>query len=1166
MGVHVTPSWRFGRGRRTLPAPMLGSMAALESGSDTLSIITTNVFFGTIAATESGADTLAWSGGIHVRGSITAQEFGDDTAVISGPAVGTLNTPLYVNSSTTGTKPFCIGQAFVQGEVPANGSVSVTGASAESQVTPKNRWPDESLKFAIIAGTYVQSVASTEVELTISSGSSGGSPLTTADLKATGITASFNAGAFGSASWSGTDWDTYDREWVSGHMMSSWLYRKQIGADAHLVAWMEVRLFAGGAVEVLPWVENGYVAVTSPTSKSATYSFTLGGSQRFAKAMDIVHHTRTVLIDSAVTSYWLGTDPGVTVRHSADYLMATELVPSYDAAPTGSDASITDQPSTFTPFQKPSADGSTSTSTIDSNGMGGGGAHDYIGILPEWDVVYLTGPTSISLWKSVQWNSYSLGRYAIHYRDENTNRPLLFASHATRNLSTASEAIVGVYDKANNSETSTFCPNPTGTNPPLWVYTHHPSPGYLAYLITGRAYFLEETQFAATVHFLRDTTLYRQQAKGIFRMRLGFSNNTTRGVAWQIRTLAQAACITPDADTTMRANFVDSLKENINFYKTDTDPYRSVGLGFIQPHATTSYGTTSANSYGWYASWQQHYFTAAFGYAKSLKIVDSDATALSNLGTMVSYLSQSVVNVLGGSGSTEYLYRDAGAYAYAIWPTQAPNFSGAGPWHADMGDLYDATFSGAAGPDTDGAYAVFGTKVEGGDLRGSFQTPIADSGSEYGILMNALSYAVKHSATGAVNGYRKLYNAPNWYAYKTDMDAKPVNAIVPEAVPAWRRGLAVNEWTEILGSSMSNTPPTVTQLAALSIGGEANRVNNWNGFALDSRNNILWGLGNGGHGDWYGNEVMRLDLNTSSPVWDEWLASSLYTQAFVDAGKPASARHYNDSTRLTGQHSYYNHQMLERQDRVLRVYSGSVSSGAGTGFWTVDGYDITTAQGVNGTDPAATFPDVFPGSTSMNQASGTCRDPDTEKIYFFPSENGTVRVFTPATSGVGGSWANVGTLPAGLNGAEAMSAFDTRRGRILVAGQSYPYDSNVMKFHYLTVSGATWSSELTSTLSGEAKATLIAARAGGGMVYVPYLDAYLVRLGPTGSQVIKIDASTFACTFITTTGGSAIPATDDVDGPTLYENVYNKFLFVPHLRGVIYYPEYSANLWFLRLY
>jgi hypothetical protein len=1157
MGVHVTPSWRFGRGRRTLPAEMQGSISAVESGADVLSIITTNVFFGTLAVTENALDTLAVAGDIYIRGSAAAFENGSDTAVISGPSVGTLNTSLYVNSTTTGTKPFCIGHPFIQGEVPGNGSVSVTGASAASQVTPKNYWPDGSLKFAIIAGTYVQSVASTEVELTISSGSSGGAALTTEDLKATGVTASFNAGAFGSASWSGTGWDTYEREWVSGHMMSSWLYRKQFsGLDAHLVAWMEVRLYATGAVEVLPWIENGYVAVASPTSKSATYTFTLGGTQRFSKALDIVHHTRPVLIDSAVTSYWLGTDPAVTVRHAGDYVMATDVVPTYGAKVPTSAACVTGMPTTFTPYQL--------GSFTDGNTMGGGGYHNHVGILPEWDVVYLCGDTGVDVWKALQWNHYTMGRFAIHYRDESTNRPILFASHPTRVLSQAAESQVGV-THIGTSEDGTYTPNPGGTAPAgQWTDTHHPSAGYLPYLMTGRYWFLEETQFAATLHYMRDTSSRRQQSKGVFRMHFGEQNNTVRGVAWQWRTLAQAASATPDSDTTMRANFVDSLKENVTFYNTERLVYANA-LGFIQTYGDAYSG--ASDGILMYATWQYDYLTSAIGYIKSLDF-DFDGTTETALSNLFTWVGTQVAGRLGGSGATEYLYRYH-PYAIALAPSDTPDYAGgSGPWYANWGEVYNATFGGAELKTSGvGPYATFGTKVEGGALIDPYldaTTISTNSGSYWGNFMHAISYAVKHGVAGMDQGWRKVMNAPNYYLIQQSLDSEPVNALVPEAVPAWRRGLAVNEWTEITGSSMSNTPPSSYQ----QFGGSAEhcRVDNWNGFAIDTRNNTLWGLGNGGHGDYFGNEVMKLDINADAPEWVEWLPPTPYSAGFSAASFPASARHYDDATRLTGQHSYYNHQMLERQDRVLRVYSGSVSSGAGTGFWTVDGFDVTVAQGVNGTDPVATFPDVFPGSTGMSQASGTCKDPDTEKIYFFPAENGTVRVFTPASSGLGGTWANVGSLPAGLNGTEAMSAFDTRRGRILVAGQSYPYDSNVMKFHYLTVSGATWSSELTSTMSGEAKATLIAARAGGGMVYVPYLDAYLVRLGPTGSQVIKIDASTFACTFLTTTGGSAIAATDPVGGPTIYENVYNKWLFVPSLRGVVYYPQYTSNLWFLRLY
>lgn len=1085
---------------------------------------------------------------------------------VSSAATGVSASFTLVGTGTQTAAPFAIGYAFAEGEA-TEGNIAVVGANA--QVTVKNKWPGGSVKYAIIAGTA--DVSTTPIQVTVQSGTgSTGTALTTSGL--TGMTAVVSTAAFGSASFGNADWSAPFQTWVSGHRMSSWIYRKQIGTDPHLVAWLEVRYYVGGQIEVLPWVENGYVNVASPTSKTTTYTFTLNGTQRYSGLIDLPHHCRTVLLDGAKVSHWAGSDPGVTPRHSADYLMATGLVPAYDAAPSATDASITDQPSTFTPLQRPAMDGNASTS-IYSDAMGSPGAHDYIGILPEMDVVYLVAPSGVNLWASVQRNHYSLGRYAIHYRDESTNRPILFASHPTLVLSQASESMVGVAH-IGTSEDSTYCPTPSGTVPPPWVETHHPSTGYFAYLLSGRYYFLEETQFAATIHYLRNTSDYRQQAKGIFRMRLGFGTNTTRGVAWQMRTLAQAAAITPDSDTTYRANFVDSLKENINFYKTDSDPYRAVGLGFLQPHSTTAYGTSSANSYGWYAGWQHHYLTAAFGYAKALKLVDSDATASANLNTMFSYLTRSVTGILGGSGATEYLYRDAGAYALAMWSTQTPDFTtGGGAWHANYGAVYTATFSGSAGTDTDGPYAAFGTKVEGGNLRGSFQVPVANSGAEYGIIMQALSYAVKHGETGAADGYRKIANATNWYQFKADMDANPVNALVPSAVPAWRRGQAIGEWREITASSMSLTPPTVTQnIAGLTGLPEANRVNNWNGFAIDTRTNKVWSLGNGGHGDWFGNEVMVLDLNDDAPAWVEWLPSIRYNQAFQNAGRPASARvlaqycadaGYVDKSRLTGQHSYYNHVIVERHNRLLRCYSGSVSSGAGTGFWTTDSFDISVAQGVNGTDPELTYPDMFPQGSGISHGSATCKNPDTEDIYVFVA-NAAMRKFTPNSSGVGGTWATVGSAPSfPTYGAQVPMAYDTRRDRILVLSiwNTDPVNNDVIPFTW-TASG--WTQQ---TFSGSAAATLQAGKLHIGLVYVPATDAFYARLGRGGgAQVLKIDAGTFEVTSLAVTGGSTIPATNEVGAPTLYENVFTKWLYVPSLRGVMYYPEYSSNVWFLRLH
>ena len=339
---------------------------------------------------STGPLTLALTGisGVGSVGTVVAP---------GAPPVGLLASDFQVTSSVGGTDvPFSIGYAFRQGDVP-NGLIAVASGTSSWQCAVKTTWPDGSARFAVLAGkkTLAAGVATT---VSLTAGSAGaGAALTTADLKTAmaGQTCSIACGAFGTVSWATTDFDSPFQTWVSGPVMSSWVYRKPVGADAHLVGWIEVRLFAGGAVEVLPWIENGYVRVASPTSKSAIYTFTLGSTQRYTSgsALDILHHSRTPLLDGAALSHWLGTDPGMSAKHNAAYLQATEMVPSYSASVSPSASIVTALPSTYTPFQQGSY----------PSGMGNAGYSGHIGLLPEWDVLYLT-TTAASVWAAVQRN------------------------------------------------------------------------------------------------------------------------------------------------------------------------------------------------------------------------------------------------------------------------------------------------------------------------------------------------------------------------------------------------------------------------------------------------------------------------------------------------------------------------------------------------------------------------------------------------------------------------------------------------------------------------------------------------------------------------------------------------------------------------------------------
>ena len=662
----------------------------------------------------------------------------------AGPA-DALPVSFQLTSSSGGSNlPFTLGQVFAQGEVPSGSNV--VGSIGSLQAIPKNRWPDGSLKYAIISGRMTLGANSPgTVTLNLGAGGSG-SALTTGDLRATNVTASIGAGSYGTVSWSGADWDSPFLTWVNGPEMSSWVYRKPIGSDPHLVGWLEVRLYAGGAVEVLPWIENGYLLVASPTSKSATYSFTLGGTQRFSQGINLLNHQRAVLASGTTFSHWLGTDPQVIPKHDVAYLQASKVVPAYAAVISSGSPLWSRLVQTYTPLAQANY----------PTAMGSGGYHLSIGPIPEWDVAYLTSDADPRAYRGVIVHGYCAGRFGIHFRDETTNRPPRFTSHLTLVLDGSS----GLFDTGASS-TNSYTPTASGGAPPQWPTSHHPSVGYMAYLVTGHFYFMEETEFSATVCFFKQNDQNRQGAKGILLTNAGA--NTTRGAAWSLRTLAQAASITPDSDP-LHGDYATSIEENVNFYHGKYVAQPNHPQGVCAPYSNYN----MPNDPFTHASWMEDFLTFSFGYIKDLAVVTTP-TVITKLGAFLTWKYQSVVGRFGGSGSTEYCYRDAGLYNIAVAPSNNSSWdTGAGPWYNNWGEMYVATVGHA------------NDCAAGTTLRGtSGADPLDMSVGYWGNLRPALCYAVDHGAAGAATAYARLTGASNYAAGAAKFNDDPVWSIRP---------------------------------------------------------------------------------------------------------------------------------------------------------------------------------------------------------------------------------------------------------------------------------------------------------------------------------------------------------------------------------------------------
>jgi hypothetical protein len=859
-------------------------------------------------------------------------------------------------SSASGTLPFAGGFTFRRGDIPAGQTAAVAGGTA--QVTHRTTWPDGSLRIAEVAGTYVSTGA--PVALTLSVGAAAaGAALTIANLKATGVTASIGCGAFGTVSWAGTDWDSPFLQWTAGPLMSSWIYRKAVGSDPHLVGWMEVRLWANGAVDVLPWIENGYVNVAAPTNKSATYQFTLGGTARLGAglAIDLKHHQRTPLLSGAALSHWLDTDPGVSLRHDVAYLQATEMVPSYYVTLAPGSAVVAALPTSFTPLQQGSF-------TYFGDAMTAQGYQDPIGLLPEHDVAYVTAAQAdaATVYASVVRNGYSAGRYGIHYRDESTNRPLRFSDHPTRVIADSAG-----FSSNGNSTTGTRTPSPTGGNPPTWDTAHSPSVGFLAYLVTGRWYFMEEVLFAATANYLGngDNTLLRTGAQGL--VQTAVDGWQTRASAWDWRAHVQALAVVPDADTALRTELINRANSNIDFFHAMYVAQANNPFGLILP------GEQYTGRLSRIAIWQQDMVTAAWGYSRSLGL-PLNSTRQTRLAEFFEWKARSIVGRMDAPAG--FTFENANRFTIDIYTGTVPGTAGeeslalsqngfklgTGPWPVSWAAIYAKTAPLAIPGDnplvTPGSNAL-ATEFDG----------TSAARGQWAVLQPALAYAVRWGVPGAAAAYARMLGATNWTSMllNTWASSAPVWAVKPASgdVPAWMAAAPVGRFTEAPNTAGTGGAP----------------LNAWGTILVDSDLNVR-GAAMGGHGDSSDNRSVLAPVGVDTPPgWT--VVNPASTQRPPLTNDPPYFTDVGGGNIKPGARHNYAYSILDERPGVRRLfligYLGTYPNGLA---WnTIDAIDIDTHVW----DPPGTWP-MIGTNTAQNAFTGivygVCRDELTGYIFW----------------------------------------------------------------------------------------------------------------------------------------------------------------------------------------
>jgi hypothetical protein len=352
-------------------------------------------------------------------------------------------------------------------------------------------------------------------------------------------------------------------------------------------------------------------------------------------------------------------------------------------------------------------------------------------------------------------------------------------------------------------------------------------------------------------------------------------------------------------------------------------------------------------------------------------------------------------------------------------------------------------------------------------------------------------------------------------------------------MPLWRQGQAINNWREIPNTSLSLAPPSVI---VPGYSGPASKIATWCGLAIDNRNADVFSTAGGGHHDYSGNEVNSIRLLDDAPKWIERRPASPAGNVTIDMP------YYQDGTP-TSRHSYYAHHFIEQRERAMHFYVGS-TYGNGVSSWAVDGF----APKTNTWDAAGSYP--WANASGHPVGSALTVDPYTGNAYMVNASGYAVNQWNQSTN----QWTVLIKDVPKLTGYYVASAFDVKRNRILYLGGEMGTrigSQNAMVFDVAS---------RTATVVGLTgpDAAMISAISAAGMVYFPELDAYIVQTGKDAGACWSINAATYAIASVNTghSGDAIAMATN---------GVFTRFLWAPKLGGIVYYPEYSGNMWFLRL-
>ncbi len=672
------------------------------------------------------------------------------------PQGGRVITTVTLDPATTGTVPITFGQVFAPGDVLADEILTlqtVGGDTAYSTQADIRAYHDDgSIRHAVLTALVpVTAGQSSTLEIAASSGTPPTDSVTLSELLNSGFSTTVSAtidGVTWTADAAAELESQPEEQWLSGPLMTEWLVDVPLrdpsgNAHPHLQARFAVRTYRPTEfIRVSVVLENNWAYEPSPSNITYDLDINVCGNSVYGRTgLTHYHHARWRKV------FWCSSDPGVHLKHDADYLMDSGAVANYDRSLSIPESALASMETSWNDLRNANPDQTEpmGIGLADSYMPKTGGRAD-IGPQPRWLVRWLLSQDPRA--RIAAFGTADLaGSWPIHYRDKNTDLPVSLIDYPYMTLlgrhSDTYNPVKGEYEAF--PDCGADCSTPYTADD-----AHQPDLVYLPYLVTGDHYYLEELLFWANFNMLRANPGYRQFEQGLLHWA------QTRGQAWALRTIGEAAYIAPD-DHPMKQYFLDRVGYNLYWY---IDEYvapsapRHNNLGILTNGYAFSY-----NSGRGIAPWQDDFFTWTIGHLRQLGFTDANTLLVWKAGFSTGRMIDPGFCWIFGS---EYYLNVRDVDGGSIYP--------------DFASVYAASIDAQyLSMECGGQAMADALGLQLGEMVGYSESSIGYPSN----MQPALAVAVDAGTTGAIEAWLQFESR----SVKPDYDTDPTWAIVPRQLP-----------------------------------------------------------------------------------------------------------------------------------------------------------------------------------------------------------------------------------------------------------------------------------------------------------------------------------------------------------------------------------------------